>query len=74
VEDEIGHGHSVAAWSGVGILILGSVFIATGQFFTIMWCTWLGVALCVVGVIAWVVLDRIGYGEDQHAATDHQDA
>lgn len=74
MEDEFGHGHSVAAWAGVGILIVASTLIAVGQFFTIMWCTWLGVALGVVGVVAWVVLDRVGYGEDKHAATDHQDA
>jgi len=74
VEDEFGHGHSFAAWAGVGILILGSALIAVGQFFTIMWCTWLGIALCVVGIVAWVALTRAGYGEDLHAASDHQDA
>ncbi len=74
MEDEFGHGHSTAAWVGVGILIVASTFIAVGQFFTIMWCTWLGVVLCFVGIIAWVALTRAGYGEDWHAANDHQDA
>lgn len=74
MEDEFGHGHSVAAWAGVGIIIVASALIAVGQFFTIMWSTWLGVALVLVGVIAWVALDRAGYGEDLHAAHEHEDA
>lgn len=74
MEDELGHGHSVAAWVGVGILIVASALIAVGQFFTIMWCTWIGVALVVVGVIAWVALDHAGHGEELHAAQDHQGA
>ncbi len=74
MEDEFGHGHSVAAWVGVGILIVGSTFIAVGQFFTIMWCTWLGVVLCVVGLIAWVAMNVAGYGEDMHAVKDHENA
>jgi hypothetical protein len=64
MDDEYGHGHSVAAWTGVGILLLAALFISLGIFFGWMWATWVGIAGVLLGVGAWVALNRAGYGQN----------
>lgn len=63
MEDEYGHGHSIAAWSGVLTLIVASTFIAVGVYFGLAWANWVGIALVVVGIGAWVGLEAAGYGQ-----------
>lgn len=72
-EDELGHGHSVASWTGVGVLLLGSTLVAVGIFFTWGWATWLGVGVCVFGILAWVGLNAAGFGGPvSHASNTEQ--
>lgn len=71
MEDEYGHGHSVAAWSGVITLIVAGTFIAIGVFFALAWANWVGIALVVVGIGAWVGLASAGYGQSEHHTTSH---
>ncbi|MGB3256696.1 MAG: HGxxPAAW family protein [Ornithinimicrobium sp.] len=73
MEDEFGHGHSVAAWTGVGILMLASALISVGVFFGLAWANWLGIALIFVGVGAWVALNKAGYGQDLHTSHTNVD-
>ncbi|MGB3827478.1 MAG: DUF6704 family protein [Ornithinimicrobium sp.] len=73
MEDEFGHGHSVAAWTGVGVLLVASTFISVGVFFGLGWANWVGIALVFLGVGAWVVLTRAGYGQDLHTSHKHSD-
>ncbi|MGC1209105.1 MAG: HGxxPAAW family protein [Ornithinimicrobium sp.] len=73
MEDEFGHGHSVAAWTGVAVLIVASTFISIGIFFGLAWANWVGIVLVVVGIGAWVALNRAGYGQDLHTSHDHAD-
>ena len=61
--DDLGHGHSVAAWTGTLLLLLASALLAVGIFFAITWATWSGVALAVIGVGAWWGLNAAGYNE-----------
>lgn len=56
------HGHSIASWTGVGILLVASTLLSVGIYFAIGWATWVGVGLVVVGVGAWVGLNAAGYG------------
>lgn len=60
------HGNSVAAWTGVGILLLGTLLICLGLIFAsqMMWIP--GIVLLVVGALAWIVLEKAGYGEAGH--------
>lgn len=58
-----GDGTSVAAWTGVVILLLASVLISVGIMWGVDWATWAGVAAVVVGIVAWVALHKAGYGE-----------
>lgn len=60
------HGHSVAAWTGVIILILASALVCVGVFFNLMWANIVGAVLVPVGVGAWYALNRAGFGETSH--------
>lgn len=60
---EPGHGHSVAAWTGVIIMLLSAVLLAVGVFFNVTWATWSGVAVAVIGAGAWWGLNAAGYDE-----------
>lgn len=71
MEDEFGHGHSVAAWTGVATLIVATAFISVGIGFGWMWANWVGIALVVVGIGAWVGLNAAGYGQDLHTSPEH---
>lgn len=65
------HGHSVAAWTGVGTMLFGSAVIALGL---ILWWIPLAIAgavLVVLGVVAGKVLSVTGYGQKKVA--DHRD-
>jgi len=66
MDDEYGHGHSLAAWTGVGILLVASLLISLGIFFGWMWANWVGIVGVLVGVGAWVALNRAGYGQNLH--------
>lgn len=68
MEDEYGHGHSLAAWSGVITLIVASTFIAVGVYFGFAWANWVGIALVLVGIGAWVGLENAGYGQSAHTS------
>lgn len=66
MDDEYGHGHSVAAWAGVGLLILASTCIAVGVYFALGWLTWVGIAFVALGIAAWVGLQSAGHGQRSH--------
>lgn len=57
------HGSSPAAWTGVGIILLASALICLGIIVANPWLWGAGVAGIVIGVAAWVGLQRAGYGE-----------
>jgi hypothetical protein len=56
------HGHSVAAWTAVAIILIGTavgsgaVVIANPVLF------WVGIGICVVGAVVGKVLGMAGYG------------
>lgn len=58
------HGSSTAAWTGVGILLLATALICLGVVFA-MRLLWIpGIVLVLVGVVAWVALEKAGYGQE----------
>jgi hypothetical protein len=60
--EEPGHGNSVAAWTTVTIIL---VAFSIGTFFFFLEnepMVWASVALVFVGIIAGLVLKRMGYG------------
>lgn len=56
------HGHSVAAWTAVGIIIVASTIMSLAVVFPNPWLFVGGVVLAVVGAVAGKVLSMAGYG------------
>ena len=61
-EHDDNHGHSVAAWTAVLILIVASAVMSLAVLFPNVWLFVGGVILAVVGVVAGKVLSMAGYG------------
>lgn len=63
-EEEIGghldsHGHSVPAWTGVGIVTLGALVGCVAMLFPIVWLVITGLALMAVGgPVGWLMSKR----------------
>lgn len=57
------HGNSTAAWTGVGILLFATALICLGIIFAmrLLWIS--GIVLLLVGVVAWIALEKAGYGQ-----------
>ncbi|QIM20999.1 hypothetical protein G7075_07415 [Phycicoccus sp. HDW14] len=62
------HGHSVAAWTAVTIIIVASVIMSVAVVFPNLWLFVGGAVLAVVGAVAGKVLSMAGYGA---AGRDH---
>ena len=61
-EHDDNHGHSVAAWTAVLILIVAAAVMSLAVLFPNAWLFVGGVVLAVVGVVAGKVLSMAGYG------------
>ena len=62
-EEHGGHGHSVAAWTAVGIILVGTVIMSLAVVFpSVLWFV-VGSIVVVVGAIAGKVLAMAGYGD-----------
>lgn len=66
VPAEPGHGHSVAAWTGVAIILLGSLVCCLAVVWGSVVSFIIGAVLILFGVIAWNVMGKMGYGEKPH--------
>lgn len=61
-EHDDDHGHSIAAWTAVTILIVASAIMALAVLFPNVWLFVGGGVLAVVGLVAGKVLSMAGYG------------
>ncbi|GAA4402270.1 hypothetical protein GCM10023168_12590 [Fodinibacter luteus] len=59
------HGHSVAAWTAVTILIVAAAIMSLAVVFPNVWLFVGGAILAVVGIVAGKVLSMAGYGAAQ---------
>jgi hypothetical protein len=64
-EHDDNHGHSVAAWTAVTILIVAAAIMSLAVLFPNVWLFVGGVVLAIVGVVAGKVLSMAGYGSAQ---------
>ena len=62
------HGHSTAAWTGVGIILLGTAIAAVAVVIPSIVLGIVGAAVIVAGVAAGKVLSMAGYGNAGHHA------
>ena len=58
----IGHGNSVAAWTAVGLIMVGFLVMAVAVGVTTLWLFIVGVVIVVIGAIAGKVLAMMGFG------------
>lgn len=65
------HGHSVAAWTAVVILIFASLTISIGVAYNKQFFTILGVVLVFVGFIDGKVLAKVGFGNKHVHTVSH---
>jgi membrane-bound ClpP family serine protease len=62
------HGHSTAAWTGVGIILVGSVVVAIAVLLPSLLLGIIGTAIIIAGAGAGKVLSMAGYGSNGHHA------
>lgn len=61
-EDELGEGHSVAAWTLVVVSLVGISLGTVAFFFEIVWLVWVGVGITLFGFLLGFILGKAGYG------------
>lgn len=57
-----GHGHSIAAWTSVGVIMAGFVVGAIGMVSAQEWLFVVGVVVIAVGAVLGKVLAAMGFG------------
>jgi hypothetical protein len=62
------HGHSVAAWTAVGIILVGSAIASVGIVVANVPISVVGGVVIVIGAIAGKVMSMAGYGSSAHHA------
>ena len=60
--DPYGHGHSIAAWTAAGLVIVGSLIMSISIIFPTLWAFIVGAALAVISIPASMLLNAMGLG------------
>jgi len=66
IEEQHDEGHSVAAWVGVAIMLVGFTIGTFGLWFDSMATIIVGIVAIVIGAIAWPALKALGFGPKKH--------
>ncbi|MDO9395937.1 MAG: HGxxPAAW family protein [Herbiconiux sp.] len=61
-EEELGEGHSLAAWTGVVVSLVGIAIGTVAFFFDVQWLVWAAAGLTLLGFILGFALSKAGYG------------
>ena len=64
-EHEDNHGKTVAAWTTVTIMLVGSTISAVAVVIATQWIFWAGIIVCALGGVAGLVLRSMGYGQQR---------
>jgi hypothetical protein len=56
------HGQSVASWTAVGLIMLGSLIMAIAVVITTVWLFVVGAVVVVAGAVAGKILSAMGFG------------
>lgn len=57
------HGNTPAAWTAVTLVLVAFIVSGTGMMMENWPIIWVGAALVPVGLLAGVILSKMGYGE-----------
>ena len=63
------HGNSVAAWTAVGLIIVGATVAAFGVALTNLWLGVAGAVVIVLGAVAGKALGAMGFGASGRPGT-----
>lgn len=69
LDGDPGHGHSIAAWTAVIIMLVGFTGGTFAFWFAVPWLVWAFVGVIVVGGLLGLVLTKLGYGAGGHRAS-----
>lgn len=61
-EHDGGHGHSVAAWTSVSVILVGCLVMAVAVVLAAVWLFVVGAVVTVVGAVLGKVLNAMGFG------------
>jgi multisubunit Na+/H+ antiporter MnhG subunit len=59
---ELGEGHSPAAWTAVVIMLLAFTIGTLAFWFDLAWLVWASVGILIIGPIVGYIMKRAGYG------------
>lgn len=59
------HGHTLAAWVTVAMVMVGAALSAAGLLAQLMWLFWLGLGVIVAGAVVGRVLKAFGLGQPE---------
>ncbi len=65
--DDLGEGHSIAAWTSVIVMLVAFAGGTIAFWFAVPWLVWSFAGLVVVGAILWPLLSKLGYGTKIHS-------
>ena len=68
------HGHSIAAWAAVGIILVGSAVASLAVVLPSTVLFVVGLVICVIGAVAGKVLSLAGYGATTVDGVDTPDS
>jgi multisubunit Na+/H+ antiporter MnhG subunit len=68
------HGHSIAAWTGVLVILVGSALASLAVAISNVPLFVVGIVICILGVIAGKLLSMAGYGTKTVNAVDTPDS
>jgi len=69
-ENEPGHGHSVAAWTSVVVMLIAVTGGTIAYWFAVEWLVWAFAGLLLVGAVLWGLLNKLGFGEKVHESIE----
>jgi predicted membrane channel-forming protein YqfA (hemolysin III family) len=62
-EHEDNHGKTVAAWTAVIVMLVGSTISSIAVLMASPLIFWVGIVVCALGGVAGLVLRSMGYGQ-----------
>lgn len=68
------HGKTIAAWTTTWVVVAGGVVAAIGMVLSLVWLFWVGIGLCIAGLVVGKVLSVLGYGQGGAATIARQKA
>lgn len=71
-EEHSGHGNSVAAWTGVIVIMIGALIMSVSVLVSSVAMFVVGAVVTVLGAVAAKVLSAMGYGATPTAAPERR--